>query len=80
MDLKNFVKDLTPNSLKSWLKHTAGVPNQVGCFKNLKQLGFSPKVVLDIGAYEGLWAKEFKIIYPLAKILMFEAQPSKKSC
>jgi 16S rRNA G527 N7-methylase RsmG len=44
-------------------------------YKNQK-LDF--KKVLDIGAFEGSWAKMFKEIFPQSKILMIEANSDKE--
>ncbi len=41
----------------------------------LKQFGFDPKYVLDIGANIGDWTIKFKNIYPNADIKAFEANP-----
>lgn len=41
----------------------------------LKSLGFSPRTILDIGAYKGEWTKMAKIVYPTSKIFMVEATP-----
>jgi len=51
--------------------------NQKNRLRVYKQLGISPKRVLDIGAYEGKWAKGFLEIYPDSEILMIEANPKK---
>jgi FkbM family methyltransferase len=41
--------------------------------KLLKQLGYHPKHILDIGAYHGNWTLEMLKIYPSAKYYLFEA-------
>lgn len=40
--------------------------------RTLKQLGFEPKKILDIGAYVGNWASMVQTIWPEAKIKMIE--------
>ena len=72
--LKRFI----PTSLKNKLKEKLGVPGQEYTFKRLKKAGYQPKLVLDIGAYEGSWAISFSTIFPKVKILMLEGQESKK--
>lgn len=47
--------------------------NQASRLANLRQLGFQPTAVLDIGAYSGHWGILAKHIWPAAKILMIEA-------
>ncbi len=46
--------------------------------ENLKQIGFSPKNILDIGAFQGEWTKQIKKIWPNSHVLMVEPQESKK--
>lgn len=72
--LKRFIPALFKNKLKEKL----GVPDQEYSFKSLKKLSYQPKLVLDIGAYEGNWATSFLTVFPKAKILMLEGQKSKK--
>lgn len=47
--------------------------------KLLAKLGFSPKTIIDIGAYHGKWTKMAKSVFPSAKIFMVEATPVKES-
>lgn len=46
--------------------------------QNLKERGYSPNIVLDIGAYKGTWTQEVYNIFPAAHFLMFEAQKDKE--
>jgi len=43
--------------------------------KFLADLGFSPRRILDIGAYHGTWTEMVGEIFPRAKIFMIEANP-----
>lgn len=47
-------------------------------FVKLRNEGFKPKTVLDIGAWRGNWARSFTHIFPYADILLFEANPISK--
>ena len=47
-------------------------------FNHYKNLNIDFKNVLDIGAYEGQWAKLFTSIYPDADVLMIEANKEKE--
>lgn len=53
-------------------------------FQRLKFLkekfNFNPKVIYDIGAYEGNWTLEAKKIFPNAEYYLFEANNDKKEC
>lgn len=75
----SLLKHFVPTSFKNKLEEKLGVPSQEYSFKSLKKLGYQPKLVLDIGAYEGNWAKSFLTIFPKAKIMMLEGQESKRS-
>jgi FkbM family methyltransferase len=43
----------------------------------LRQLGFQPRTVLDIGAYEGYWSKDIKRIFPSCQPFMIEGDKDK---
>lgn len=45
----------------------------------LKNLGFNPRTILDIGAYHGLWTVSVAGIFRNATFHLFEALPEKKS-
>ncbi|WP_113661851.1 FkbM family methyltransferase [Pedobacter nanyangensis] len=75
--LKKLISKLLPNNVIDKIKFDLGVPNQQNCFEHLKKMGVSPRLVIDIGAYEGTWAIDFKKYFPNTKILMLEAQEGK---
>ncbi len=75
----SLLKRVVPAIIKKKLKEKLGVPDQEYTFKRLKKLGYQPKLVLDIGAYEGSWAKSFLTVFPNCKILMIEGQEGKRS-
>ena len=76
--ISSFFKKLVPSTFKDNLRYDLGFPSQKKSFQNLKALSFTPKTVLDIGAYEGYWAKDFKSIFTNCRILMLEGQTSKE--
>ena len=45
----------------------------------LANLGFSPRTILDIGAYQGEWTKMARLVFPKSKIFMVEATPDNES-
>jgi len=45
----------------------------------MKQRGFSPKTIIDVGAYKGSWTSKVTSIFPDASFIMYEAQPDKKT-
>lgn len=44
----------------------------------LSKMDFSPEVILDIGAYHGIWTKQASRYFPDAHYMLFEPQQSKK--
>ena len=47
--------------------------------RTLKRRGFSPKTIIDVGAYTGEWTSRVIKYFPEAKFIMCEAQPEKKT-
>lgn len=86
--MKGFLKQITPRQISHFIArldrfYAAGspdrFPSQEGAFFTLKKLGWNPSSCIDVGAYHGDWAKMFLSIFPTAKVLMIEAQESKKT-
>ncbi len=73
-----FIKKLFPEELKRNIKDSLGVPSLHCALRNLKACGFDPQFTIDIGAYVGEWTEQFLEVYPGTKVLMVEAQESKK--
>lgn len=67
-----------PEAFKRRIKENLGVPMLHWSLMNIKRLGFKPSFVVDGGAYQGEWTKEFLEVFPQTKILMLEAQSSKE--
>ncbi len=53
--------------------------NLTPALKNLRDLGFEPDLILDVGAYIGDWSTEALGIFPKAQGIMFEPQKDKLS-
>lgn len=68
---------LLPKAWKRDIKWTLGIPDMAASLTNMKRLGFSPRIVLDIGAYDGDWTRMCKSLFPSGRVLMFEPQPDK---
>jgi FkbM family methyltransferase len=75
----NFLKRLIPFRTKRTIKENLGVPMLHWSLLNLKRLGYSPTFVVDAGAYEGYWTRDFLEVFPESSVLMLEAQSSKES-
>lgn len=65
---------LLPQRLKRNLKAAFGVFTVEASLRNMKRNGFDPKVVIDVGAYTGVWTRMCKDIFPAAGVLMIEPQ------
>lgn len=76
--INRLFKRLIPRRAKKTLREKLGVPSQEISLNKIRALGFAPRLCLDIGAYEGQWAIEFKKIFPECAIMMFEGQASKE--
>lgn len=73
------IKSLLPFTFKRSIKNHLGVPSLYWSLHNLKKKGYSPDVVIDIGAYKGHWTIDFLEVFPDANILMLEAQENKET-
>src|ERR1022692_3101034 len=56
-------------------KFRAGTPSLQGFLNNLKENGFSPTAIIDIGANVGEWSRAASSIFPSSRILMFDGDP-----
>ena len=54
------------------------VPSMEWSFRNMLKLGFDPKFIVDIGAFDGGWTKMAQEEFRNASILMMEAQQAKQ--
>ncbi|MBC7922085.1 MAG: FkbM family methyltransferase [Ferruginibacter sp.] len=67
-----------PADWKVKIKQKLGVPGMFWSLENLKNNGFHPRKIIDIGAYQGEWTQEALAIFPAASFLMVEAQSIKE--
>jgi FkbM family methyltransferase len=59
------------------LESAAQFPSIEGALRTLHQQGMRPNFCVDVGAYRGEWTQLFKAVFPMAKVLMIEAQDAK---
>ncbi len=64
---------LIPNSIQEKLD----VPDMFRSISKLKDLGFNPKTIVDVGAYHGEWTKEMQEVFPNSSFLMVEPMSEK---
>ncbi len=53
-------------------------PSIEGSLICLRNRGFQPGLVVDVGAYRGEWTEMFRVCFPKSTILMVEAQEQKR--
>ena len=70
---------LLPMGLQSRIKWTLMIPDQLASLRHMRDAGFNPKAVVDVGAYVGKFAKMAKDVWPDAGVIMFEPQPDKQA-
>lgn len=68
---------LAPEDFHNHAHKLANAPNQELSLRALSALGFSPKSIVDVGAYEGNWTAMAREIWPTSKIIMIEPNPEK---
>jgi len=74
----DFIKKILPFKYKRSIKEKLGVPSLHWSLQNLKRKNVEPAVIIDVGAYEGLWTLDVLEVFPFAKIMMVEAQKTKE--
>ena len=68
---------ILPKQLKDWVKWRAGASSEESSLCNMRRHGFSPRWIVDVGAYRGEWTRMAAGIFPQARLLMIEANPER---
>lgn len=63
---------LLPHNWKRSIQIELQVPHVELTMVNMRRNGFSPNVVIDVGAHRGAWTRICKRIFPSARVLMIE--------
>lgn len=66
--------NLLPKEWKKALGIHLGAPHVYWSLNQLRRFGFIPNQVLDVGAFQGEWAKACLKVYPQARIMCIEPQ------
>lgn len=72
------LKSLVPRDVKNFCKKALGVPSMELGLLNMRRNGFSPEIVVDIGAFRGEYTRMCKRVFPNAHILMIEPQKARQ--
>lgn len=75
----SFVTRFLPPTTKAFLRHRLGATDMEWSLGNLRQNGFIPSAIVDVGAYKGEWTTMVRRVFPEASVLMIEAQEEKAS-
>jgi FkbM family methyltransferase len=71
------LKEMLPSELRQRLKrrffHQQDMQSRL---QNLRCAGFQPSGALDVGAFEGSWAREFWNVWPTSPVWLFEPLPT----
>lgn len=59
-------------------RYRRGMIDMEASLNNSRLNGFSPTTIVDVGAYEGDWARMAARVFPRTPIYMFEANPEKE--
>jgi FkbM family methyltransferase len=68
-----------PPRWKRALKWRLMIPDMGASLELLRQKGFSPRHVVDIGGFVGDWTRTCKDVWPDAQVCIFEPQPDKQA-
>ena len=71
--VKKMIKASSHRSKRKIINYILGTEIENYIFLKLKRYGFDPEYIVDVGAYEGVWTKNIKTIFPSSKVLMVEA-------
>jgi FkbM family methyltransferase len=72
-----FAPQTWKQSVKDDLQRYFQAPSMEFSLRNMRNLGFHPKIIVDVGAHIGQWSLMAHGIFPDASFLMLEAQTSK---
>jgi len=74
---KKFIR-LIDKLLGPAIRNHYDAPSMEWSFRNMRRLGFDPKFIVDVGAFNGEWTAMALAEFPEAIVLMLEAQENKR--
>jgi FkbM family methyltransferase len=73
-----FLGAMAPAARRRWLRIYHG--NDLGwALATLRDLGFRPNAIVDVGAFVGEWSAAAHTVFPDAAVAMLEARPSQRA-
>lgn len=73
-NLRRIASNIFPESLKMNLVNELGICHPKNSLNRLKEFGINPDLVIDAGAYHGIWTKNHWQFFPNATWLVMEPQ------
>jgi FkbM family methyltransferase len=73
------IRAAMPLSLRRYLHRVGNYLNDWMYLDTLRQHGFDPRFMVDVGAYHGEWTQFAKRLFPNTGVLMVEAQTAKQA-
>jgi FkbM family methyltransferase len=53
-------------------------PSMAVALESLAARGFDPRIIVDVGAYEGWWSEMAHMVWPNSRVIMIEPNPAKR--
>jgi FkbM family methyltransferase len=77
--LFNFSFNIAPEQFQKFAYLYGGAPKMEPGLVALRNRGFDPRVIFDVGAFEGTFCRMARRIWPRSQIVMFEGNQEKES-
>lgn len=74
----NFGFQIAPEQFQKFAYLYGGAPKMEPGLTALRNRGFDPKIIFDVGAFEGTFCRMARRIWPQSQIVMFEANMDKE--
>jgi FkbM family methyltransferase len=55
-----------------------GIPNLRGLLEHLRENGFSPETIIDVGAFTGTWSQTAHEVFPDARFFLVDGNPENR--
>lgn len=73
--VRNPLANLFLGGMPEFLQFRLGLPTVIGLLENLKNNGFAPQTIVDVGANVGDWSRMAYQVFPSAQFFMIDGNP-----
>ena len=73
-NIRQIASNIIPESIKMGIRNKLGICHSKNSLYRLKEFGINPDLVIDAGAYHGIWTKNHLQFFPHATWLIIEPQ------